>query len=357
MMRNFVMTCAIFFTLTLAICKGQTQPTAMLTNTYFGDINRDGLDDIIYFRKDSICVMKADCGNTRILKQIFPFNIQRLIVGQFLPYEADQIILLTEKNQLITYLHADGEKKLSKWFIQENFIHEDDKIIIGDFTGNGSQDILVFTPREGKLSLRVLNTTKTQFITHPRFSIGEIKNIELSDKSILVGQFGHDTLTDDLLIVNKEGLICRFDCLQIHDSITFKWIFKAELPFNKSTFIDVGNVDGGCFDEILVVKNRAYKFYSATFEKGYLKEVKDICPGDLKPYKYFQPVFGKFSHTTHRYNENRDGIMLIHPKYKLMAYMQPRYNVDKKKKTYLWDYTQFGPHQRVLYTSNYFHAK
>jgi len=320
-----------------------------LVNTYFGDVDGDGFDEIIQFSKNRIFAIRNNFQRHGVLHAYLRSNIKRLVLGDFTTSGREsgrvQVGCIMEDGGFQVYSSSNDNRTLWWWFTQSNFIADDEEALVGDFTGDGADDILVYNPGRGSLKLHVRSPTSTVFEPALNFELGNLSDFDLRNKWIYIGDFGQQQKRADLLIVDpRNGQVSRYDSVTDDGNVTFWWAFNTSRGFVRSNdTINVGNLDGGRRDGILVASGTDYKFYKAKFDDGELERINTIAPGNLIDYPGMIPIVGHFAAFEGEPGRRRDDLILYDAPNRGFIQMDARHDPGANQPTYWWAYTRGAP--------------
>ena len=337
---------------------GNTVKPNIIPNTYFGDVDGDGLQDIIQFSKNRIFSAKCNFERDGILHAYLSSNIKRLVIGDFTESSRErgrvQIIALMENGELRVYSSSNDRRKLWFWFAHGSFIRDEDEAIVGDFTGDGRDDILVYTPRTGSLVLYSLNDAVHRFERVNNFSLGNLEGKNLIGKHIFVGDFGQQSNRADLLVVDpRNGVISRYDSVTEGGEVKFWVAFSTSSGFLRhGEHVNVANISGGIRDGVVISGQSRLGFYDAEFESGGLRERTDLLipPNspisritDPTPILRAVPWFGKFAAFESEEGNRRDDLLLYFHRGRSLIQLDARHDPDADKPTFWWAYSRGAP--------------
>jgi hypothetical protein len=210
---------------------GNTQ-LRLPNNLYFADVNGDGRADLLQVANNKLFAFNTDYNGTSILHKYFEQNVSRLVIGDFTTsgreHGKDQVCAIFTDSSFGCYAISDDGADLWWWFSQASFIATDEQAIVGDFDGNGADDILVYKPSTG--GLRMFTRASSGFFqAMPGFSLGNLLGADRANKKLFSGEFGQTTGRSDLLLFDPtSGQVSRYDAVTDPAGYkTFWWAFTT----------------------------------------------------------------------------------------------------------------------------------
>jgi hypothetical protein len=318
---------------------------------YLGDVDGDKVDEIIQVDGRHIYVFKPTFDFIPVLEYVFPFPVRRLIIGDFTnygrEYGREQIGAILSDGSLQVFAISDDLKSLWWWFTQPNFVGDDEQAIVGDFDGDGADDLLVYKPATG--GIRLYSRMETGFFAPmPNFSLGNLAGVNLINKQLLAGDFGQALNRKDILVVDYQGgQIMRFD--SVTDSAgtkTFWWAFTTRgRIFQPDDQVRVTNVNGAGRDGVIIrnFNTGQYSFYQAEYVNGYLGTITDVEAGQLP----VRPRAGKIVATKVRHPAfrgepgglRRDDVLFFDENTGELICTDARFDPSRSRLTYWWSFS------------------
>ncbi len=241
--------------------------------SYLGDINGDGVDDIITINDRQITVSKADVGLTPILTHTFGATVKRIIIGDFVTSGRErgkkQIAAILNDGTTQAFAISDDLRSLWWWFTQGNFIADNELFTVANFDTDVAEEIMVHNPTTGQIRF-FKRAANGLFAQMTNFEIGNLggtspAGTNLANVQVLVGAFSSDHPgRKDLLIVDYASRQIRVygSVILPNGNLTFWWAFTTNgnlFPTNSQ--ICVANINGGTTDGI-VIRNGTSNTYS-----------------------------------------------------------------------------------------------
>lgn len=318
---------------------------------YLGDIDGDSLNELIEVDGRHIHIFKCEHDHKPLLTHVFPSPVKRLIIGDFVvngrEKGKDQIFAILEDGSIRGYAISNDLTEMWWWFTQPNFIKNSEHYIVGDFDGDGADEIMVYNPARGSIKLF---KKEVNGILKPMtgYSLGNLSSHDLKRKLLITGNFGQSRYRDDLLVINKSnGQVKRFDTATDSKGIkTFWWAFtsKAKL-FSKNDEIIVANLDGKSKDGLLIRKHSSgtYKMLALEYNNGNLRTINHVLTGQLPiRAKKGAIIASKVRNKSFRYERGgtrRDDILFFNYRNREFIRTDARFDKNTSQLTYWWAYT------------------
>lgn len=252
--------------------------------SYLGDINGDGIDDIITINDKQLTVSKVDANSTPILTHTFGATVKRIIIGDFVNSGRErgkkQIAAILSDGTTQAFAISDDKRSLWWWFTQGSFIGDGELFTVANFDSDVAEEILVHNPTTGQI--RFFKYGANGSINQmTNFEIGNLggtspAGTSLANVQILVGAFSTDHPgRKDLLIVDQVSRQIRLyhSVILSNGNLTFWWAFSTNgnlFPANSQ--ICIANIDGGTQDGMVVRNgtNNTYSLHKVEFGNGNL---------------------------------------------------------------------------------------
>jgi hypothetical protein len=225
---------------------------------YLADIDGDKIDEFIQVDGRHIYAYRSNFDLYPVLEHVFSSPVRRLIIGDFVKsgreHGKEQICAILDDGSLIAFAISDDLKSLWWWFTQTNFITEDEHSIVGDFDGDGADEVMVYKPSNGTFRFYSI-TDGAVFKQNFSFSLGNLAGRNLINKEIFAGEFGQKAGRKDLLIVDRSAQqIMRFDtATDATGAKTFWWAFTSNARlFSANDQLCVANIDGSEKDGLII---------------------------------------------------------------------------------------------------------
>ena len=328
-------------------------------DVFFGDVNGDRSVDFLEINGGKMVSRRTDFGATVITDDVLDLSgrIIKVFTGDFAPVGRrergkDQVCAVFADASLKCWAISDDGRSMWWWFTQGSFIAANEEAMVGDFNGDGRQDVMVYRPSDGNLRLYTLRSDGFFFDPLP-FTLGNLSSLNRANKQIRVGEFGQSSSRSDLLIIDPATRsIYRYDtAIDASGNLTFWWAFTASSFFSSSEDVTVANVAGQTTDDI-VYRNRstgAYRFTKAAVSGGTLTPITNVSVGQLPTTangRVYWAKAGVFSETG---NAVRDDAFYISNAW--LVRTDARWSGSQL--TYWWAYSKPAPRytrmQRTLY--------
>lgn len=324
--------------------------TDLPRNLQVGDVDGDGFQDLVQFGRNKVFAYKTNFKRDGILHGYLPAEITRLVLGDFTTngreHGRDQICAVTKAKTLMCYASSDDNRELWWWWTQPNFIEDSEEVIVGDFDGNGADDLLLYKSATGSMRFFTRYAGKKRFQPMKDVDMGNLGDFDRRNKVVLAGDFGQAVGRDDLLFRDKStGKISRYDSATKNGKTTFWWAFHTRAGFvQKQEVVRSANVEGGNRDGVAVFDPVAseFRFYKAEYAGGNLRTSGTVA-GNLAGKRGFTPVFGRFAAWNSEPGTKRDDILLYEHKSSQLLRFDARWDSKAKRRTYWSAYRASAP--------------
>jgi hypothetical protein len=330
-------------------------PANLPNHLTFGHLDDAVGTDLIQYDQHRLFVTSSAYGGAPVMHHFYPANITQLIVGDFAlagsrEHGHDQVCAILAGVVMDCEAPSDDRSELWWWFSQINPIQSGEKVVVGDFTGDGAQDLLAYNPSTG--GVRLLSRTQTgTFAPVTAFAPGNLTQFNLANKQVYAGEFGQTVGRADLLFVDaSSGQVIRFDsATDSSGRTTFWWAFTTAtgaLATNEQ--VTVANVDGGTRDALLLRNpaTGAIRIMRAIYDNTLLTPVPSslVSIGQL-PITTDSAILGAAKLSSHpsEPGQGRDDTLFFDRTTGAMISTESRY--DGSKFTYWWSYTRGTPSQ------------
>jgi hypothetical protein len=285
-------------------------------------------------------------------------RIVKVFAGDFAPPGSrergkQQICALINNGALRCFAISNDLKSMWWWFTHTGMISTSEEVFVGDFDGNGQDDILVYRPSDGRLRMFRLKAEGMFFEAMP-FVLGNLSSHDRVNKQIRIGEFGQSSSRSDLLLIDPATrTVKRFDStIDSSGNVTFWWAFTIPGAYSSSEDATVANIAGQTTDDI-ACRNRttgAYRFFKAVYNNGALTPITNVSVGQLPTTAGGRTYWAKAS----KFNETGGAVRddSFHINGNSLVRTDARWSSSAQQLTYWWSYSTAPPRytrrQRLL---------
>jgi hypothetical protein len=325
---------------------------------YFGDLDGDGIEEMLQINGPYLTILRPDFEHTPRFTHQFPHPVKRLITGNFAVGERkEQVLAILEDGSLQAFGLSPDQTVLWWWMTMATFISHDEHYIVGDYDGDGTDEILVFNPGSG--TVRMYQVGSSGFFEEmTNFQVGNLSGIDLRGKQILAGGFGGTLGRKDIIVLDPHHRqLFQYASVTLEGGIvTFWWAFTTVAGLYESgDQVVVANLDGGRKDGILIRSKATgtYRMLRAEFGDGHLVPITNVLAGQLPVLPNIGMVFAaKVRDRAFRSEvggRRRDDILFFDAASRQFIRTDARYDRALRKRTYWWAFTT----DRIILCSNY----
>ncbi|MFC4014115.1 DUF2961 domain-containing protein [Nonomuraea purpurea] len=256
------------------------------------DLNKDGRDDVLTFTRGAAADVYASLSDGATFIQdgwkwhdLFATGQEIALTGDFDGDGRDDAVTFTRGTAADVYVSlSDGGKLVQQsWKWHDNFAVGDEIPAVGDFDGDGKDDIATFT-RGDSGDVWVALSTGSGFAGarkwHDRFAIGQ--------EIPAVGDFDGDGKDDiatftrgeagDVFVALSSGSVFRQDGWRWHDHFAIGSETPAVGDFDGDGRDDIAAFTGGAAADVYVSLSDGGKFVQRSWKRH-----DDFAPGDQVP--------------------------------------------------------------------------
>jgi hypothetical protein len=321
--------------------RGSNSQLAIPQNLMLADVNADGSAEFLQYVSNKLFVSKTDFNKTGVLHLYTHRPIKRVLTGDFHGDGYDQTCVITDDNAFLCYGISTDRRELWWWFTQGNFIGDNEDSIVGDFDGDGREDVLVY-PRAGG-AYRMYSIKGAFFFgATPSFNPGNL-GTAAPGLQLRAGDFGGDG-RDDLLVVNGWGQAISYASVWDGASHTFWWAFTSNAwVVGGNDQVTVARIDDNAVDDV-VLRDRvtgATRFHRLQWAGGPLPTIP-IGTGQISTggnsLLFWTSMHGPIVEPG---ASMRDDAMVYDLSWNMFVRSDARW--DGANLTYWWAYTQWAP--------------
>lgn len=317
---------------------------------YAGDLDGDKIDELIEVDGRHIHAFRCSYEHPRLLDHVFSSPVKRLIIGDFVisgrEKGKDQILAVLEDGSVQGWAISDDLTVLWWWFTQASFIQDHENFVVGDFDGDGADEILVHDPVSG--SLKFWGYNQSGFI-QPKlgFTLGNLEGHDLRNKTILAGEFGQASGRKDILVVDRNaGRVTRFDSVtNSQGEKTFWWAFTSNASlFQPGDQLVVANINGSHHDGLIIrnMSNGTCKLLRLEFGGGNLISDTNANAGQLPVHAHagrFLAARIREAEFRSEPGEKRDDVLFFNESTCEIIRTDARFDRAARLNTYWWAYS------------------
>ncbi len=322
--------------------RGANSQLAVPRNITLADIDADGKTDFVQTSGNRLFASKTDFQKTGILHLYQRRNIKRVLTGDFHGDRYDQTCVIQDDNALVCFGISTDRKELWWWFTQGSFLSDSDDFIVGDYTGDGRDDILVY-PRGGGAWRMYSLSGDYFFAPTPGFAPGNL-NTATSGLQVRAGDFNADS-RDDLALVNGWGQVIYYASVYSGGQHTFWWAFTTNSGVvGGNDQVTIARIDDDNDDDV-VLRDRvtgATRFYRMEWAGGPLPALTTVPTGQISATGNSLLFWGALHDVTTAPGSARRDDALV---YELgwNGFVRSDAAWTGSAYTYWWAYTQYAP--------------
>jgi hypothetical protein len=335
------------FVLTGVRTRGSNTQLAIPQNLLLADVNADGITDFLQYSSNKLFASKTDFNKTGILHLYLRRPIKRVLTGDFHGDRNNQICAILDDNSMQCYGISTDRTALWWWFTQGSFVADNEDAIVGDFDGDGRDDVLVY-PRSGG-AFRLYSVKGSAFFAAtPSYSQGNLSGVNASGMQVRAGDFNGDG-RDDVMIVNPSRQILYYGSVFDGTNNTFWWAFTTNGGFvGSNDQVTVARIDDDARDDV-VLHDRvsgATRFYRMQYASGNLPAITNVTTGQISPVGNSQIFWGYMHGPLFETGAaNRDDALVYDQTRNMFVRSDARWSGSQL--TYWWAYTQYAPNNHT----------
>lgn len=253
---------------------------------YLGDLDGDGIEDVLQLNGPYLSVLNPNFELSPRFTHQFPANVQRLVLGNFnVGDQREQVGAILSDGSIQFFGLSPDRTVLWWWMTMPSFIGNNEHYIVGDYDGDGADEILVFNPANGTVRMYQIGSSGF-FEQMANFQPGNLSGLDLRGKQILAGGFGDTLGRKDILVIDPHHRqVFRYVSVTLEGGIvTFWWAFTTIAGlFNPGDQIVAANLNGSRRDGVLIrsISNGSYRMCSAEYDNGNLANLPGVAVGQL----------------------------------------------------------------------------
>jgi hypothetical protein len=325
---------------------------------YFGDLDGDGIEEMLQINGPYLSIFNPDFEHRARFTHQFPHPIKRLMTGCFASGDKrEQVIALLEDGSMQVFGLSPDRTVLWWWMTMASIVAPDEHYIVGDYDGDGTDEILVFNPHLGSVRMYQVGPSGA-FELMSNFQRGNLDGIDLRGKQLLAGCFGSTLGRKDLIALDPHHRqLFRYASVTLEGGVvTFWWAFTTIGGlYETGDQVVVANLDGSRRDGILIRSKAsgAYSMFRAEFDDGRLQGISNVLVGQLPIQAGVGMVFAaKVRDRAFRRETGglrRDDILFFDEGSRQLIRTDARYDPSLRKRTFWWAYTT----DRIFVGSNF----
>jgi len=230
---------------------GSNTAFPMPGNLQLADADGDGIDDWVIVDGALVIVAEVDFAPVGMGYGKLGGAPHHMWSGHFTSTTRDDIC--GAYGRKVQCVRLDG-RTLTQVSIQKSFVDASDRVIVGDFDGNGVDDLLVHKLSAATAELWTVGASGFERADATRFSLGDLEG-QLASRTLLAGNFldhgGEGTRSDLLVIDDRNGTATRYDARRSGNGTRFERIWIVAAGFATGKQVLLANVRGTAYDQIV----------------------------------------------------------------------------------------------------------
>jgi hypothetical protein len=325
---------------------------------YLGDFDGDGVEEVAQINGAHLSIFRSDFELSPRLGHQFAAPVQRLVIGNFNTGDRREQIGAILNDGSIQFFGLSPDRTVFWWWMtMPSFIGNDEHYIVGDYDGDGADEIMVFRPSDGRVRMFQIGPSGF-FEEMPNFQLGNLAGLDLRGKQILAGGFGDTFGRKDILVIDPHhAQVFRYVSVTLADGVvTFWWAFTTNGGlFGRGDQICAANLNGGWKDGLMIrnIPTGTYRMFWAEYDNGNLLPLQGVSTGQL----HVQANAGKMvtakvrdlGFRRERGGRRRDDVLFFDETNRQLIRVDARFDAAANQLTYWWAYTS----DRVFLGSNF----
>jgi len=321
-------------------------------NHSFADLTADKISDFIVTDGDKVYIASTEFTVHGYAYTKVPGIIKYVITGTFNVANKEGVCFTyssgTNYGKIDCYGMSPDNKYLWWAFTQSDFVGNS-HAIVGDFDGNGYDDILVYAPATGYFNVYTIQSTGF-FGLMSTWKAADATG--LLNHQIRAGNFDGDSRTDIIawapgtrafkLLVTQN---CRNGPSTALKHCPKLWWTTVSNFATATEEVAVPNLDGDAYDDIVFhdVNTGAWRVFDASFNYG-LKTLFPQTTGPLEALTYTNMYWAKMKNVPSEAgnSDNRDDLMLFAYQINFWYRYDARWDSTALNRTYWWAYTNYA---------------
>jgi hypothetical protein len=315
---------------------------------YLGDLDGDGIEEVLQINGPYLSVLRPDFELSPRFTHQFSANVQRLVLGNFnVGDRREQVGAILADGSIQFFGLSPDRTVLWWWMTMPTFIAHDEHYIVGDYDGDGADEIMVFKPSDG--SVRMYQIGPSGFFEQmANFQPGNLAGLDLRGKQILAGGFGDTLGRKDILVIDPHHRqVFRYASVTLAEGVvTFWWAFTTIAGlFNPGDQVVAANLNGSRRDGVLIrnTSNGTYRMHRAEYDNGHLAALPGVAVGQLP----VQANVGRIvaakvrdqAFRRERGGLRRDDVLFFDEGTRQLIRTDARYDAAANQLTYWWAFT------------------
>lgn len=204
----------------------------------FGDFDGDRRADVLQWQGGRMILTRLDFDRTELAHLFLPFDIDRVIVGDFIGAGWDQICVIAGASVHCYGIDPSQDDQLRFWFKAPRSISPQEDIIVGDFDGDDRDELFLYNSTNG--AMRLIEQSGSGFTQPTHWTRGNLSRVAVAGVQFRAGDYNGDGRTD--LIARKSNGQLEFFASAVPSAggNTFWWHFTTVgnfIPSGRNFFL------------------------------------------------------------------------------------------------------------------------